>query len=66
MLENYSELIEHLIAEFIKIQALLFEVDEAGIRLVLKTKDGGLVALLYREAKFVRKVEIKEILELMN
>lgn len=66
MLENYSELIEGLIAAFIKIQATLLEAEEKDIRLVLKTKNGDLVALLYREEKFVRKVEIKEILELMN
>ena len=66
MLENYSEIIEQLIAAFIKIQAVELEADEKDIRLVLKTKRGVLFALLYKEAKFVRKVEIKEILELMN
>jgi hypothetical protein len=66
MLENYSEIIEQLIAAFIKIQAIDLEADEANMRLVLKTKNGVLFALLYKEAKFVRKIEIKEILELMN
>jgi hypothetical protein len=66
MLDNYSELIEQLITAFIKIQATELEVDEANIRLVLKNKNGVLVALLYRDAKFVRIVEIKEIMDLMG
>jgi hypothetical protein len=66
MLDNYSELIEQLITAFIKIQATELEVDEANIRLVLKNKNGVLVALLYRDAKFVRLVEIKEIMDLMG
>ena len=66
MLDNYSELIEQLIASFIKIQATKLEADEANIRLVLKNKNNVLAALLYRDAKFVRVVEIKEIMDLMG
>jgi len=66
MLDNYSELIEQLIASFITIQAVELEAEEATIRLVLKNKEGVLVALLYRDAKFVRTVEIKEIMDLMG
>ncbi|MEQ8624394.1 MAG: hypothetical protein RJQ00_06055 [Vicingaceae bacterium] len=66
MLENYSDMIENLIESFIKVQATELEVKEEDIRLVLKTRDKALVALLYHQGKFVRKVEIKEILELIN
>ncbi len=66
MLENYSEIIEQLIAAFIKIQATELEAEEKDIRLVLQTKEDVLFAMLYHKTKFVRKVEIKEILELLG
>lgn len=66
MIENYSEIIENLIESFIKIQATELEAKEEDVRLVLKIKNNTLIALLYHEAKFIRKVEIKEILELLN
>lgn len=66
MLDNYSEMIEGLIAAFIKIQASVLEGNESDVRLVLKTQNEALVALLYHKEKFVRKVEIKEIVALMS
>lgn len=65
MLENYTAMIENLIESFIKIQATELEAKEEDLRLVLKTKNGLLIALLYHHAKLVRKVEIKEILKLI-
>lgn len=66
MLENYSEMIENLIESFIKVQATELEAEEDDLRLVLKLRNNGLIALLYNEGKFIRKVEIKEILELIS
>jgi len=66
MLDNYSEMIEGLIAAFIKIQAELLQANEIDIRLILKTQNGVLRPLLYHKEKFVRKVEIKEIVALMS
>jgi hypothetical protein len=66
MLDNYTEMIEDLIEAFIKIQATILEADEKDIRLVLKTQNDVIIALLYHKEKFVRKVEIKEIVELMS
>jgi hypothetical protein len=66
MLDSYSEMIEGLIAAFIKSQSQVIKGNEADIRLVLKMQKGVLKALLYHKEKFVRKVEIKEIIELMS
>lgn len=66
MLDSYSEMIEGLIAAFIESQAKVIDGNETDIRLVLKMQNGVLIALLYHKEKFVRKVEIKEILELMS
>ncbi len=66
MLDNYSEMIEGLIAAFIKIQATNLEAKKADIRLILKTQNDVLIGLLYHKEKFVRKVEIKEIVALMS
>ena len=66
MLDSYSEMIEGLIAAFIKSQSEVIKGNEADIRLVLKMQKGVLIALLYHKEKFVRKVEIKEIIELMS
>lgn len=66
MLENYSDMIENLIESFIKVQATELEAEEDDLRLVLKLRNNGLIALLYNEGKFIRKVEIKEILELIS
>lgn len=66
MLENYSDMIKNLIESFIKVQATELEAEEDDLRLVLKLRNNGLIALLYNEGKFIRKVEIKEILELIS
>lgn len=66
MLDSYSEMIEGLIAAFLESQAKVIKGYQTDIRLVLKMQNGVLIALLYHKEKFVRKVDIKEILELMS
>ena len=66
MIDTYSEMIENLIESFIKVEATKMEAKEEDVKLLLQLKKGTLKALLYKEAKYVRTVEIKEILELIN